>query len=94
MNHAESLSKCGDFLYSGRMNGGVSDKAEARKYYLKAAELGSSSAINNLGLLIEKENKEEAMVFYRQAHKLGNVDATVNFGLVFLQVSEKINDTF
>ena len=33
LNHAESLSKCGDFVYSGKMNGGLSDKNEAKKYY-------------------------------------------------------------
>ena len=32
-NHAESLSKCGDFIYSGKINGGLSDKIEAKKYY-------------------------------------------------------------
>jgi TPR repeat protein len=69
------------------MNGGLSDRTEAKKYYVKAAELGSATAINSLGLLIEPENKEEAMSLYRQAHKMGNLDATVNFALVYLQVS-------
>lgn len=84
LNHAEALSKCGDFVYSGRMNGGLCDKTEAKKYYQKAAELGSATAINSLGLLIEPESKEEALQLYRQAHKLGNLDATVNFALVYL----------
>lgn len=65
LNHAEALSKCGDFIYSGRMNGGLCDKIEAKKYYTKAAELGSATAINSLGLLIEQENKEEALQLYR-----------------------------
>ena len=65
LNHAESISKCGDFIYSGKMNGGIIDRVEATKYYKKAAELGSSSAINSLGLLVESQNKEEAITLYR-----------------------------
>jgi TPR repeat protein len=47
------------------MNGGIIDRIEATKYYKKAAELGSSSAINSLGLLVESQNKEEAITLYR-----------------------------
>lgn len=65
LNHAESLSKCADFIYSGKMNGGISDKNEAKKYYRKAADLGSATAINSMGLMIEPENKAEAVSLYR-----------------------------
>jgi|LauGreDrversion4_2_1035121.scaffolds.fasta_scaffold287782_1 TPR repeat protein len=65
LNHCESMSKCGDFIYSGRLNGGLSDKNEAIKYYKKAAELGSSTAINSLGLMTESQNREEALKLYR-----------------------------
>lgn len=65
LNHSEAMSKCGDFVYSGRLNGGLCDKNEAIKYYKKAAELGSSTAINSLGLMTENKNKEEALKLYR-----------------------------
>jgi len=33
LNHPESLSKCGDFIYSGKVNNSPGDKLEAKKFY-------------------------------------------------------------
>lgn len=87
LNHAEAISKCGDFLYSGRVTGGVSDRREAMRCYRRAAELNCPSGMNNLGLMLESDNFDEAVSLYRRAHKLGNLDATVNFALAYSKVS-------
>jgi len=83
LNHAEAISKCGDFLYSGRLSEGIQNRAEALKCYKKAAEMNCPSAINNLALMIESENKSDAMDLFKKAHKMGNVDATVNLAFAY-----------
>lgn len=65
LNHADAITKCGDFLYSGKVSGGVSDRGEAMRCYKKAAEMNCPTAMNNLGLMIENDNFEEAMQLYR-----------------------------
>ena len=65
LNDAEALSKCGDFLYSGKVTGGISDRQEALRCYRKAAEMNSPSGMNSLGLLLESENMEEAQQLYK-----------------------------
>lgn len=87
LNHAEAISKCGDFLYSGRLSEGIQNRAEALKCYKKAAEMNCPSAINNLALMIESENKSDAMDLFKKAHKMGNVDATVNLAFAYHDVS-------
>ena len=93
LNHAEAISKCGDFLYSGRVTGGISDRREAMRCYKRAAELNCPSGMNNLGLMLESDNFNEAVSLYRRAHKLGNLDATINFALAYSKVSvlDKLN---
>ena len=61
MKHPEAISKCGDFLYSGKVTGGISDRSEALRCYKQAAELNSPTALNSLGLLLESENIEESI---------------------------------
>lgn len=88
LNHAESISKCGDFLYSGKVTGGVSDRQEAMRCYRKAAEMSCPTALNSLGLMIESTNFEEAIELYREAHKMGNLDATINFALALFKTDK------
>ena len=91
LENAEAISKCGDFLYSGKLTGGVADLEEAVRCYKKAAEMGCASAINNLGLMLESVNKDEAIALYRRAHKLGHLDATINFAIAYLPVSLQLH---
>lgn len=86
----ESLAKCGDFLYSGRglnTKSAMGDRQEAQKCYKKAAECGSSRAMNALALMLESTNSDEALKWYLKAHKQGNVDSTVNMAILYLKVS-------
>lgn len=70
-------------MYSGKITGGISDRAEALKCYKKASELKCPIAMNNLALMIENENNQEALRLFREAHKLGNIDATVNLAFYY-----------
>ena len=56
MNHPGAITKCGDFLYSGRLPGSVADKEQAFRCYQKASEMNCPAALNNLGLMLEQQN--------------------------------------
>lgn len=63
LDHVEALSKCGDFIYSGK---GINrkdccgDRAEAIRCYKRASEMGSLSAMNNLAILLESTEEQKA----------------------------------
>jgi TPR repeat protein len=88
MNHAEAISKCGDYLYSGRLSNGVSNRTEALKCYQKASDMNSAVATNNLALMIESSDPKKALELFKQAHKLGNLDATVNLAYGYFNVRQ------
>lgn len=89
---AKAHTKCGDLLYSGKGRGcDRRNKTEAFKCYQRAAALGDSEALNNLGLMIENgfddrpSDPEGALEIYRQAHKMGNADAVINIALYYIR---------
>ena len=53
MGYAKGLTKCGDFIYSGKGCGGKRDRSEAFKYYMKAAQMNDPEAMNSVGLMLE-----------------------------------------
>lgn len=91
-NFAKALTKCGDFIYSGKGCGGKRDKSEAFKCYLRAAQLNEPEAMNNLGLMLENgydekmSDPDQALEYYKRAHKMGNTDATINIAIYYLNV--------
>lgn len=89
LDHVEALTKCGDFIYSGKgldCKVGSGDRIEAMKCYRKAADFGSSRAMNSLALMLEAVSSDsEALALYKLSHKQGNLDATINMALMFLK---------
>ncbi len=87
LGHAKASKRCGDLLYSGNEML-APNKAEAIKYYSRAAELGDPEAYNALGLMYEQgeevgRNEETAFHSYIKAQELGSADADVNLSMMY-----------
>ena len=62
------------------------DLDEAMKWFLKAAELGSSYGMRNVGVLYEyKKNPKEAEIWYKKAVEKGNGLACVDLAQVYIK---------
>ena len=89
--HAKAVKRCGDFMYSG-VGMIRPQKAEAFKFYKRAAQLGDGEAYNSMGLMYEKGfdqniiNYKEAYNCYRQGDLLACSDATRNIGFMYINV--------
>lgn len=83
-NHFKAYSKCADFYYS------QGSKKGAFAWYKKAAELGDTSAFNNMGLMLEtgyddvKPDHKLALQNYKEAFNHGNTDALINIAVYYL----------
>lgn len=97
LGHAKSLTKCGNFAYSGK---GIlrANKTEAYKYYEKAKLLKETEAMNNMGLMLENgfdatlANPDLAKENFEMAHKLGNTDASMNLALLYMNGIYVVSD--
>ncbi|MFP3367486.1 tetratricopeptide repeat protein, partial [Pseudoalteromonas sp. SIMBA_148] len=57
--------------------------------YQKAAKLGSSHAMNNLGLLAKQAGRtEEAISLYQQAISAGSDVSLLNLGRLYQEIGE------
>ena len=84
---ADALYRQGDDTYYGRA-GVKQDDTKAAELYRKAADLGHTGAMNNLGLMYEVgrgvgKDEKKAVELYRKAADLGYSPATYNLGLMY-----------
>lgn len=71
-------------LYQYGSNGIEQNDDKAFRFYTKAADLGNSSAQNELAdIYIEKENYDKAFYLYKQSSKQNNKDALYSLGCLY-----------
>ncbi|QXO72612.1 tetratricopeptide repeat protein [Morganella morganii] len=81
-NNADALFYLGEFYMDGY--GVAKDVKRGYQLYQKAAELGSSHAMNNLGLLAKQEgNIEKAITLYKQAIASGADTTLLNLASLY-----------
>ncbi len=99
LGYPNAFKKCGDMLYSGHELL-QANKAEAMKYYQKAAEHNDADAYNALGLMHEKgfdghePDLDLAVQNFEKGYQLGCLDAGTNLAFILLdEKGEKFSQT-
>ncbi|MRW93797.1 hypothetical protein GJ699_27755 [Duganella sp. FT80W] len=80
-------------LYTEGSDGVKKDPAEARKWYLRAAELGSVPALHALGLASGKDIKQ-ARAYFQQAADEGYAPAQYSLGRLYYQGGDGIQQDY
>lgn len=92
--HVQAQFRLGK-IYEGFEKRVTPDKAEARAWYLKAAEGGEREAMYNLALLYHhgeggEQDRTRAVVWFRKAAERGVVDAQFNLGALYQSGGEGV----
>lgn len=81
------IDEAAKIIYSINISGSAEGSTEAVAWYRKAAELGNTDAMYNLGVILQAgsgiaKNETEAVAWYRKAAEAGNVAAMYNLAVM------------